>query len=103
MIMRRGMGSPGCLATVSDSLSRQLDWFDGLVDARDGALAGHFGRADITAASLLYPLAGVSSTPTRLRLNYSEAVMAQLAVWQRRPSLRWVRRTYESNRGATLP
>ena len=101
MMMRRGMGGPGCLATASDGVAQQLDWFDHLVDSRDGALAGRFGRADITAASLLYPLAGVFPTPTSLRPNYSEAVREQLADWQQRPSLRWVRRTYQLHRAAT--
>lgn len=77
----------------------ELDWFDGLLsDDRPFLLGDRFSRADITAASLLAPLALPKEHPTYGMLEMPPKARADLALWAKRPTLAWVRRIYHEHR-----
>jgi glutathione S-transferase len=77
----------------------ELDWFDGLLaDDRRFLLGDRFSRADITAASLLAPLALPKEHPTYGMLEVPPRARADLALWAERPTLAWVRETYRGHR-----
>jgi glutathione S-transferase len=77
----------------------ELDWFDGLLgDGRRFLLGDRLSRADITAASLLAPLALPKEHPTYGMLEVPPRARADLALWAERPALAWVRRIYREHR-----
>ena len=77
----------------------ELDWFDGLLnDGRRFLLGERFSRADMTAASLLAPLALPKEHPTYGMLDLPPLARADLALWSRRPTLAWVREIYSAHR-----
>jgi glutathione S-transferase len=77
----------------------ELDWFDGLLaDGRRFLLGDRFSRADITAASLLAPLALPKEHPTYGVLEVPPQARADMALWANRPTLAWVREIYRGHR-----
>jgi glutathione S-transferase len=77
----------------------ELDWLDGLLgDDRRFLVGDRFSRADITAASLLAPLALPKEHPTYGMLEVPPKARAGLALWAGRPTLTWVRRIYREHR-----
>jgi len=80
-------------------VENELDWFDGLLaDGRGFLLGDRFSRADITAASLLAPLALPKEHPTYGILEVPPLARADLASWAERPTLAWVREMYRGYR-----
>lgn len=88
-----------------EAVGRELDWFDAVLAERGDHLAGRtFGRADLTAASLLAPLA-LPPTPPLGALNAGLSfppLVDALARWAKRPSIGWIRRTYAAHRNAAI-
>lgn len=79
----------------------ELDWFDGLLaDGRRFLLGDHFSRVDITAASLLAPLALPKEHPTYGLLQVPPRAQADIAQWGERPAIRWVREMYRDWRAS---
>jgi glutathione S-transferase len=77
----------------------ELDWLDGLFSDGRQYLVGHrFSRADITAASLLAPLAQPKEHPTYGKLDLPPLAEADVALWSERPALQWVRKIYREHR-----
>ena len=77
----------------------ELDWFDGLLrDGRRFLVGDRFSRADLTAASLLAPLALPPEHPTYAALELPPRTRADLARWAERPTLAWVREIYREHR-----
>jgi len=77
----------------------ELDWFDGLLsDGRRFLLGERFSRADMTAASLLAPLALPKEHPTYGMLDLPPLARADLAKWSLRPAMVWVREIYRAHR-----
>ena len=77
----------------------ELDWFDGLLsDGRRFLLGERFSRADMTAASLLAPLALPKEHPTYGMLDLPPLARADLARWSLRPAMAWVREIYSAHR-----
>ncbi|WP_407523598.1 glutathione S-transferase N-terminal domain-containing protein [Methylobacterium oryzisoli] len=97
--MIRGMEA---WADARPGLERQveaaLDWFDAQVAGRHYLVGGGFGRADITAASLLAPLARPAACPLYRHLSLPFAVEDALRGWRKRRSLFWVERIYAEHR-----
>ncbi len=75
------------------------DRFDGRLGGRRHLAGDRLGRADITAASLLAPLARPAACPLYRRVALPPRVEAALARWGDQPALRWVDRTYAEHRG----
>ncbi len=80
-------------------LEQELDWFDGLLsDGRRFLVGDRFSRADLTAASLLAPIALPPEHPTYGRLELPPRARADLARWSDRPTTGWVREIYRTHR-----
>lgn len=78
-----------------------LDWLDAqLADDRRFLVDDAFTVADITAASLLAPLACPAQHPVYGDPAYQVGMRAALQEWQGRPAIAWVRQLYASQRGA---
>ena len=77
----------------------ELDWLDGLLaDGRRFLLGDRFSRADMTAASLLAPLALPKEHPTYGMLEVPPRARVDLDRWAGRPTLSWVRGIYHDQR-----
>ncbi len=77
----------------------ELDWLDDLLaDGRRYLVGDRLSRVDITAASLLAPLASVEKHPTYARLEVPPRTSAAVARWSERPAVVWVREMYRSYR-----
>lgn len=77
----------------------ELTWIDGMLSDGRHVLAGEqFSRADLTAASLLAPLAVPKEHPTYANLRLPPNLTTDLANWANRPSLNWVREIYAEYR-----
>ena len=76
----------------------ELDWVGRLV-REDGTLATRgFGRAAITAASMLAPLAQPGAIPLYRRLRLPDDMTQAYARWAAGSALRWVNETYDKHR-----
>ncbi len=81
-------------------VTRELDFVDGLLaDGRRYLVGDRFSRADITAASLLAPLARPKEHPTYGRLQVPPRVAADIECWSDRPVTHWVAEMYREHRG----
>lgn len=102
-LMRVGMKArPELLPEVERRLEAELDWFESELADRAHLVGDAFGRADLTAASLLGPLARPDACPLYRRVRLPDAVEATVARWNARPGLRWVNRIYADHRQANL-
>ena len=73
----------------------ELDWVDGLLsDGRRHLVGDRLSRADLAAASLLSPLAIPAEHPTYAGLSLPPMLADDVANWQDRPSMTWVRDIY---------
>jgi glutathione S-transferase len=80
-------------------LEGELNWLDGLLFGGRNFLVGNqLSRADIAAASLLAPLATPPEHPTYARLRLPPRCAAEVANWESRPSIKWVRAIYREYR-----
>ena len=78
---------------------QQLDWFDELLgDGRDYLLGDIFTRVDLSAASLLAPLAMVAEHPTYGNLQMPPRIAQDVIEWQSRPISQFVTRAYRRHR-----
>lgn len=77
----------------------ELDWLDALLaDGRRFLVGDRFSRADLTAASLLAPLARPDEHPSYQHLQIPPGVAADLDSWRKRPSANWVLDIYDQFR-----
>jgi glutathione S-transferase len=93
---------PARIPVLMARVEEELAWFDGVLNARGRHLVGSaFGRADLTVASLLAPLARPPASPVHglyAGVVYPSIVEEALSQWSARPSLAWVQRTYAEYR-----
>lgn len=102
-IMAAGMNArPGLLPDLIAQVDRELDWFDRLLAERGDYLVGReFGRADLTTASLLAPVALPQVEPVKslsAGIRWPRSLAPFLARWSDRPTLKWVRYVYDAHR-----
>lgn len=77
----------------------ELAWIDGLLADGRGYLVGDdFSRADIAVASILSPLALPPEHPVYNRVNHPPRMADDIARWEQRPTLQWVRDIYSKHR-----
>lgn len=80
-------------------LEGELNWLDGLLsDGRNFLVGDQLSRADIAAASLLAPLAKPKEHPTYAHLRLPPRMAAEVANWESRPTIKWVRAIYREFR-----
>ncbi|MFT6286841.1 MAG: glutathione S-transferase [Alcanivorax sp.] len=78
---------------------QQLDWFDELLeDDRDYLLGDTFTRVDLSAASILAPLAMAPEHPTYGNLEMPPRIAQDVVEWQSRPVSQFVARVYRRHR-----
>ena len=106
-LMAAGMNArPSILPNLISRLNIELDWLDTLLAKRgDHLVGGEFGRTDLTAASLLAPVAlpqvePVKSLSAGIRWPDTLAVIDER--WSKRPAIKWVQHIYASHR-APIP
>lgn len=85
-------------------IEEQINWLEQQLAIHGGDyLIGHtFTVADITAASLLAPLACPKEHPVYGDPRYQAIMTDAMAPWRHRPALNWVRRIYEKHRGQMM-
>ena len=109
LLMRKGFrAAPEHLPELSRRLGAELAWLGETLAARGGAhlVGGAFGRADLTAASLLSPLLAPPQCPVgdlygSIRLP--PAVADEIARWRAEPALAFAARLYAEHRRAREP
>jgi len=102
-IMTSGMNARlDVLPHLIDQVDHELDWFEQILAERGDSLCGkEFGRTDLTAASLLAPLALLQAEPARsisAGIRWPQSLAPHLARWSDRPSVKWVRKVYDAER-----
>ena len=106
-LMRRLMASgmnaqPRFLPELIEHVDGELDWFDRVLAERGDHLVGQkFGRADLTAASLLAPVTLPQVEPVKslsAGIRWPRSLAPFLSKWSERPTLKWVRHMYEAHR-----
>lgn len=98
MIKRMDLGAEQGLESKA-IVERELDWIDSLLaDGREYLVDGRFSRVDMAVASLLSPLAMPAQHPTYASLRHPPRLAADVAGWNERPSLQWVRDIYAKHR-----
>ncbi|CAH0352413.1 glutathione S-transferase family protein [Aquabacterium sp. CECT 9606] len=92
--------TPKGAARAQKRITEVIDWLEGqLSDGRTYLVGQTFTAADITAASLLAPIACPSQHPVYGDPAYQRAMAGATAPWRDRPALQWVRKMYELHRG----
>ncbi len=71
-----------------------------LAQGHDYLVGTQFSVADITAASLLAPMACPLEHPVYGEPSFRDKMTSQQAMWSNRPGLDWVREMYKRHRGA---
>jgi glutathione S-transferase len=93
---------PEFVNELAQALDAEIEWFDGLLSGGRDYLAGAgFGRADLTAASLMAPLVRPDACALYRRNVLPPALEDRIAVWAERPCFHWVRGIYARHRGQT--
>lgn len=73
-----------------------------MADGRRYLVGDQLSLADITAASLLAPIACPAEHPVYGDAAYQAGMAATLAPWQARPGMVWVRELYRQQRHTGL-
>lgn len=85
----------------------ELDWLDFLISEREGYLVGQeFGRADLTAASLLAPLALPDVEPVKsisAGIRWPRSLAPAITRWSDRRVVKWAHHLYQAHRAPLSP
>lgn len=88
-------------ALARKRITEVMDWLEQQLAGRKTYLVGDtFTVADITAASLLAPIACPAQHPVYGDTAYQAGMVAAIEPWRNRPALYWVRKIYDMHRGA---
>ena len=80
-------------------VDEELTWLDEiLADGRDYLVGSEFSRTDLTAASLLAPLVLPKEHPVYADMKLPPQMAEDLAKWENRPTLQWIRKIYAAYR-----
>ena len=81
--------------SFKSAAASELDWLDAiLADGRPFLTGDKFTRVEITAASLLAPLANPKNHPTYAVASFPPTVASAMQRWADRPIMKWVVKTY---------
>ncbi|RZI83963.1 MAG: glutathione S-transferase [Rubrivivax sp.] len=85
-------------------ITETVDWLEAqLADGRTYLVGGQFTAADITAASLLAPIACPAQHPVYSDAAYQRIMVGAIQPWRDRRALQWVRAMYDQHRGELQP
>jgi glutathione S-transferase len=102
-LMVSGMNArPALVPELEHKIIAELDWFEDELAGRQHLIGDKFGRADLTAASLLAPLARPSACPLYRNVRTPERLEQVLTRWRARRSLQWVEEIYAKYRHSTI-
>lgn len=102
-MMVAGMNARASLVPeLEQKLAAELDWFDSQIFGRRYLVGDQFGRADLTAASLLSPLARPAACPLYRKMTMPPRLEQTLRDWSSRCSLQWVGQVYAEHRGRAM-
>lgn len=88
------------VAKAEQKIDQEMKWLEQrLSDGRQFLVGDSFTIADITAASLLAPLACPSEHPIYGTQDFRENISGSAKKWAASPALEWVRTMYTQNRG----
>jgi glutathione S-transferase len=90
--------SPTLLLHIQAELERELDWFENRLHGKQYLSGDNFGRTDITAASLLAPLARPTQRPIYRHVKLPAELEKKLTEWEERPAIAWAKRVYDQHR-----
>jgi glutathione S-transferase len=95
--------TPKRAALAQQRIGEVIDWLESqLADGRVYLIGDAFTEADITAASLLAPIACPAQHPVYGDKAYQVAMASAIAPWRDRPTLAWVRQIYDKHRGQLM-
>lgn len=86
------------LPSLATEVAEVLGWFGRHLDGRSYLSGDGFGRAELTAASLLAPLARPDVSPLYGRIRMPDDIQSALTQWAEAPALAWVGRIYRRHR-----
>jgi glutathione S-transferase len=94
--------TPAGAAKAQKRITEVIDWLEMRLARQDSPyLVGtSFTAADITAASLLAPIACPKEHPIYGDPTYQASMVKAIEPWAQRPALRWVRQMYAKHRGS---
>jgi glutathione S-transferase len=73
LLMVAGMNArPALIADLEQKVTAEIDWFEDQLAGRRHLVDDQFGRADLTAASLLAPLARSAACPLYRKVRLPE-------------------------------
>ncbi len=98
-LIRKANGVNPANITHSFAVTRTtLDWVASQISATGYLVGDSFSVADLTAASLLMPLANVRHPDTRRREPMPASVAEFLAQWRDHQAIDWVHKIYDKHR-----
>ena len=90
--------SPNRVPAIGAAIEAEFDWFEARLAGRKHLVDDSFGRADLTAASLMSPFIRKRTGPGPI-VRLPDDVTAMMARWRERPALRWAQGVYAGYRG----
>lgn len=97
-----GIHKPQGVERARQRIEEAVTWLDGKVQHlpihEPFLLGAKLSLADVTAASLLAPIACPAQHPIYGDADYKQAMLAATNPWQSRPAMKWVRQLYSEHR-----
>lgn len=90
--------NPQSAAAALPQLERALDTLEATLQGRDYLVGDAFSRADLTAASLLWPMLPWNGDETAMQACLPEVIRQWRQDFVRRPLYGWLQRTYRLHR-----
>ena len=90
--------NPQSAAAALPQLERALDTLEAALQGRDYLVGDAFSRADLTAASLLWPMLPWNGDETAMQACLPEVIRQWRQDFVRRPLYGWLQRTYRLHR-----
>lgn len=97
-----GIHKPSGVERARQRIEDAVTWLDAQVYKQQAhqpfLIGGRLSLADITAASLLAPIACPAQHPVYGDAAYKQAMASACAPWANRPAMKWVRQLYSEHR-----
>ena len=91
--------NPKDVVRAEEKIGAAIEWLNERLEGREYLVGEQFTVADITAASLLAPLACPPEHPIYGQAEFREKMSGPAQKWNDTPALNWVRKMYAQHRG----